>query len=84
MRDGLIVLLNGPAVLTGPRGACPSRWTWKTPCGALIRGQTVNGLVRRRLLRVAKDTPAALTVPGRKLAEQLAAEAANIHQRRAS
>jgi hypothetical protein len=84
MREGLIVLLPGPAVLTGPRGVCPSRWTWKAPGGALIPRQTMGGLASRRLVRVAKDAPAALTIPGRKLAEQLAREAEQFPTRRAS
>lgn len=84
MREGLVVLLSGPAVLTGPRGVCQSRWTWKTPSGALIPRQTVNGLARRRLLRLAKDAPAVLTLPGRKLAEQLAGQAKPTPNRSAS
>jgi hypothetical protein len=74
MREGLIGLLSGPAVLAGPRGLCPSRWTWKTPGGQVIPRQVIHGLARRRLVRVAaNDAPADLTLPGRKLAEQLAA-----------
>jgi hypothetical protein len=75
MREGLVDAAVRPGrPRRPPRRLSSPAGPGRRPAAPLIPRQTVNGLARRRLLRLAKDAPAVLTLPGRKLAEQLAAK----------
>jgi hypothetical protein len=76
MEAGLLDFLHGPVVRQGPRDMDPSRWTWRAATGATISQQTLSGLIRRRLVRLAREAPPVLTPPGRKEAERLALQRA--------
>jgi hypothetical protein len=72
MREGLLLLREGPARLSGHR--CDrERWLWRTPAGRVVPEQTLGALIRRRLAKNNAGASRTLTGAGQREAERIAA-----------